>query len=303
MIEVTNVHSLSVDQSPVTMHVRDSELQEQRNKISQYIQDNYEVVISNVKHLDQAQVICLGEKHFADIHRRINAQIVDQLYFDKTVLLVEKSSQTTNENSVILNFGKEFDVQAKYVTQSIAIQGWDTEENASSLRELRDFIRNDAISIKPEVAYFISQKKELPGDAKNRPLTKSEKIKKFFSCCSKVCCVGLFIKSCTPCIKKYYKKQSLKGLQKTMNEMPVRNQRMCDTIEEAFKTNERVFVMAGDTHFLRVEQGEGAPGIDYTLLNASIDQTYRFLEKRTFAILIPRPEHELALPSDVKTNE
>ncbi len=301
MNEVSFVSSLSinqppvVDQPPVVIHVQDVQQEKQSviEELTRHIRTNYQVIYTNVECLDQAEVICLGEDHLADIHRRINAHVVDQLYSPESILLVEKPSLTTNENAMILNSHEQGNAQEKHVRSPIETRGWDIEETAENTKEAALYKKNLEIYKSPKKEHFIGDQNALRSDAGNSSATKCGKIKNFFSCLSKICCAGLFIKTCTPCIRINYKKKALKIAQKQFNKFPARNQRMCESIDEALKINDRVFVMAGSAHLVPIKSEWKVKGIDYTLANQAVQQTHTYLKTKKFAILIPRPASDL----------
>ncbi len=267
--------------------IESNKLQIQREKINQFIQANYRVYISNVDQLDEAQIICLGESHGNETHRKINAQIVDMLYENESILLVEKSSQEINEESSLLCEDELINDQAKYVKKPIKIQGWDVEYNENSIKELKEFVTASMIYEKPRASYFLSPFRinRISNDLENNQLSTCSRITSLFSFCCILCCTSLFVKCCTPCIKKYYKKKGYQGFQKIINEVPIRNQKMCETIQNVSETNKKIFIMAGSNHFDFV--GQGLEGIDYGPSNNAVEQTVDFLAAKKFAILIP----------------
>ncbi len=73
-----------------------------------------------------------------------------------------------------------------------------------------------------------------------------------------------------------------------VNEVPQRNRNMCESIENALKTHDRVFVMAGSHHFECPEEYEREKGIDYRPAEEAIRETTFFLETTKVAILLPK---------------
>lgn len=289
-VSTFSLQPVNLLRSEVPNSIESNKLQIQREKINQFIQANYRVYISNVDQLDEAQIICLGERHGSETHKKINAQIVDMLYENESILLVEKSSQEINEESNLLHEDELINEQAKYVKTPIKIQGWDIEDNENRITELKEFVTASMIYEKPRASYFLSSSRisRISNDLENNQLSTCSRITSLFSFCCILCCTSLFVKCCTPCIKKYYKKKGYQGFQKIINEVPLRNQKMCETIQNVLETNKKIFVMGGNKHFDFVEQG--LEGIDYGPSNNAVEQTIGFLETKKFAILIPNED-------------
>lgn len=282
--------SIEVNIEPVSF-VNEDILQIQRQKINQFIKDNHRVWISNVDNLDEAQIICMGETHGNEIHRKINAEIIDSLFVVNSILLVEKASSEPQDVSSLLSANE----QAKYVKKPIKIQGWDIEEDDNRTKELTYFVESQMIYEKPQVVHFVNPSKmiALGDNLENNQLSTSSKVMGLFAFFCTTFCIALFIKSCTPCIKKYYERQVRQGVQKIIHDVPVRNQKMCESIEDALKIYEKIFVIGGGNHFDFVEDGEGVEGLDYTPSNKAVENTIKFLATKKFAILIPKFEAEI----------
>lgn len=77
--------------------------------------------------LAEARVICLGEMHFSDDHRNMNAQIINLFYADGDIVFTE--------NSPIQRAG-----QLKYVEEGVLAQRWDIEHDSPQYRETTDLI-------------------------------------------------------------------------------------------------------------------------------------------------------------------
>ena len=285
-----SLHPMELLNSEAVTSIEKNNLQIQRDKINQLIKDNYIVFISNVNHLDESQIICLGETHDNEMHRKINAQIIDMLYIDESILLVEKTSQETNEKSNLLYEDDLTNEQAKYVKKPIKIQDWDIKEDENRKKEIEEFVIASMIYEKPEVTHFLSLSKmnKLVNDLDNNQLSTCSRITKIFSFCFTVCCTYFFIKSCTPFIKKYYKNKAYQCLQQMINDVPIRNQKMCESIKNVLETHKKVFVIGGSNHFDFMEQE--VEGIDCRQANKAIEQTIDFLATTKFAILIPKSE-------------
>lgn len=263
-------------------------LQKQRDEINQFIQENYRSWISNVDQLDEAQIICLGEMHDVEMHRMINAQIIDMLYEQESILLVEKSTQEINENLSLSDKEEDAISQAKYVRQPIQVDGWDIEDDEIRIKELGKYVRACMIYEEPKVIHFLSYSKttRLYEDLENNRLSTCSRIAKIVSFGCRLSCTALFVKTCKPCIKKYYKAKARQGLQKIINGCLLRNQRMCEVIQDVSENYKKVFVMAGQAHFEMIEKE--TKGIDYGPSNKAVKLTMDFLSTKKFAILIPK---------------
>lgn len=263
--------------------------QAQRDKIKQLIKDNYEIYISNVDHLDEAEVVCFGDNHGRDEHKRINGQIVDMLYVDESILLIEKTKPRKNGGSS-LPIDHDSNKQAKYVTKPIPIQGWDIELDENRLKVLNEFITANMICKQPKVVHFLSLStlSQWRDDLENNQLSTFSRITTLLSIGCITSCLSLFILSCTPCIKKYYQIKALRSTQKIIDEIPIRNQSMCETIQDISGAYKKIFVMGGNLHLYYADKE--VRGIDQGPYIEGVNKTIDFLSGKKFAILIPKTQ-------------
>lgn len=287
-------------ESSPTLSFPDRSSPKQQARVDQFIQDNY-VLISNVSNLSEAQIICLGENHFNQTDKQINAQVIDQFYEKNSILLVEEATRKADESLGDLNAFHEEMRQKYQIEKSIDIDGWDIEFDNEQFQELKRAYMSKNIFENPKPTHFINSSK-VPGfndDLKDDQLIDREQNKSLLSSFCTSCCTALFIKSCRPCIKKHYKKETIKALQKIINRVPARNQNMRDTIQHTSHIYRKVFVIAGCNHFTTVDKK--IDGVDYTAEKNSLRQTIEFLKTKKFAILIPRSEIEEGI--DIATYE
>ncbi len=87
---------------------------EKRQEIESLVKKNFDVVATNVDHLDEAEVVCLGENHISVKNRIDNAHLIDRLCERDDLILTE-----TEESDPIRHS------QAKYVRSPLKIKGWD----------------------------------------------------------------------------------------------------------------------------------------------------------------------------------
>lgn len=108
----------------------------QRNKVAEYVKNNFKVVSQNVKHLDEAEVICFGETHGTYRHMSNNAKVIDALSEpDSDLILVEHDEH--------LKFRSD---QAKYVKKPLPVKGWDKLDEAT-INEISSKLKLDPMSI------------------------------------------------------------------------------------------------------------------------------------------------------------
>lgn len=172
-----------------------SHLQAQRNKIKQFIKDNYNEIISNVEHIDEAEVVCFGENHYNDNHRRINGEMIDMLYVDEGILLIEKPTKEREGESNRL-YDLAPNEQAKYVTKPIPTQGWDIEEDENLRKELYEYVNANMIYEEPRATLILSSSRvqQFANSLDNEHSSTFCQIATIFSFCCALCCVSLFCK-------------------------------------------------------------------------------------------------------------
>lgn len=91
----------------------------ERERIRQLVSKNFKVVDTNVEHLDQAEVICLGEQHSEENHKIHNAEIIDILSKKSDLILFEGNN---NNPLMFKDLGK---IQTEFVQYPLEIKGWD----------------------------------------------------------------------------------------------------------------------------------------------------------------------------------
>lgn len=265
--------------------------------------DNY-ILRGNVDQLDEAQVICLGESHGNKSHCRINANIINYFNLNRSILLTEKAKELESED---LSFQSEFEKACteELIDIPIKIDGWDIQFDKQQMKDIEGFMRAGIIHKKPRPIHFINGSKliKLKEDIENSQLSNCERTSSVFSFLCTMCCTGLFVKSCNPCISKYYEIKTHKGLQKIVDNVPVRNQSMCNSIQKASEIYERVFVVAGSGHFEVVRKGEGREGINYKPSNDAVKKTIKFLKTKKYVILIPKSDEDFSSSNDESKEE
>jgi hypothetical protein len=122
---------------------------QQRKKISDFVKKHFEVISQNVKHLDEAEVICFGETHGTYHHMFHNAQVIDALAEPESdLILVEHDDK--------LSFRSD---QAKYVKTPLPVKGWDKLDE-KIIKELSKKLSLDPISLISQIFFGrISTKK------------------------------------------------------------------------------------------------------------------------------------------------
>lgn len=103
--------------------------------IQKYVERNFDVQ-SNVKTINQAKVIYLGELHNVDSHAVRNAWIIDHLYKEANVdrVLIEEIERT--DGFYLVN-EKSISSQTRAIKKAIEISGWDIKPS-----ELKSALQN-----------------------------------------------------------------------------------------------------------------------------------------------------------------
>ncbi len=106
-----------------------------QEKIDRYVRDHFHVISSNVEHINDAEVICLGETHGTFSHMYRNAQLIDAISEKQDLLLVEHDDN--------LSFRSD---QAKYLRKQLPLKGWD-KLDADTIEELSLAMQMDPIDL------------------------------------------------------------------------------------------------------------------------------------------------------------
>jgi hypothetical protein len=90
---------------------------------------NFDVIAANVSHLEDAEVICIGETHTNQQHRRNLAALVDSLATKGDLLLLEYDQRKAFRTK-----------QAEFIQTPLLTLGWDqtSEKPLHSLQEIYD---------------------------------------------------------------------------------------------------------------------------------------------------------------------
>lgn len=109
---------------------------ERKDKIEQFAKENFKM-ISNVDHLDEAEVICFGETHWNNRHMRNHALLIDALCEQDDLILLEYDEK----------YGKREPDAASYVQQSLTKMGWDKRDPSADATDKIGLRLNQELSL------------------------------------------------------------------------------------------------------------------------------------------------------------
>lgn len=254
---------------------------QQRKSIQEMVDKHFTIVAKNVEHLDEAQVIGLGEVHRKEEHQKNNGELIDALSEPKDEILVETSIYSAPASAVLKKPPKDFNEsekvlaqlldpkfsnQIKYVEKPLATSGWDLPLSQQNL------CLN--LTITPVIKIAISTC-VLSGMAAIpflfvKPITG----------------IALGALSALSIIGTSLLSDRQEGID-LFSDMPARNRMLCQQTEEKLKPDRRVFVIAGAAHW--------TPSIlkkkicvDYTPVVTACQETLEYFKTKKFAILIPK---------------
>jgi hypothetical protein len=204
----------------------------QRKKVDEFVKKHFKVISQNVKNLDEAEVLCLGETHGTYRHMSNNAKLIDALSDEKDLILVEHDEK--------LSFRSD---QAKYVKRPIPIKGWDKIDQVG-LNEISRKLRIDDMSSLISMIFFGRLPREKLEDMQW-------------------------------------------ANQKIIDELPERNQHMCQTIEKNRAKERRTYTIAGSGH-LSSPEGKMYDGLNKKPQEVAFQETLAYLKTKKHAILVPK---------------
>lgn len=249
---------------------------EKIEEANRFVRENYYCAGKSVDYLSDAKIVCLGENHSKDIHRKNNGAVIDELIgkSNSDVVLVEEPQE-----GVFLSERVFLSEQDKYVTKSIARYGWDNRLLGSleKLESLRS-VPFGEICTKLGSGLYMVILSEYCGNPMNF-LNPSYK---------EIIFGGLILWSVYDVINSW---NTLKKIQITMeknkiinaNEFLGSNQNMCKIIEKNLGYR-KIYVTAGWGHFhpySHLVQKKVVQGVR---------ELHEYLKDKKHMILIPRSE-------------
>lgn len=87
---------------------------------------NFKTYLSNVERLEDAEIICIPEYHNSIDCRLRQAWLINKIYRDEDLVLVESSNKNINQVT---------EDQTSYVARSINIKGWDDKDSSEKYKQ------------------------------------------------------------------------------------------------------------------------------------------------------------------------
>lgn len=213
--------------------------------------NSHTIIKSNVKNIQDAQIICMAEYHNS-YYRKINSKIINDLYKDGDIILVENP---------------DFDLKysSRYYLKDKHILSWDTFENRIT-EDVENFV-NIASELLPKI-------KELK---KNENIVENLKFINSYLENSELNYDIPFILSAV--IQKLKHNMIIC----TMKNCFIRNMGMSKKIQECLNCN-RIFIIGGAGHFREVDMNNNEANI---YQKRSLIPIYDELEKYKYIIIEP----------------
>lgn len=238
--------------------IEDTEMASERDRVDAFAKKHFEIIAANVEHLDQADVICLGETHTEDSHRKNNGALIDMLSQKGDTVLVE-----TEERRPM------WDDQTQYVKNQVELDGWDRRDPSTNTGVAKLFtsvaldIISDIFLILGIIALFLFS-----------PMAAYVLLP-----------MGFVLGIAGMVLAK-------QGVQAVFDDIPERNRSLCERIDEAALSRKRVFAIAGSAHLSPVSASNynffEKALIDFKPQDEAFQETLASLQKHKFAILVPK---------------
>lgn len=261
---------------------------EKRDQIYAHINKNYTICDANVSHIEDAEVICLGEIHGNQDHKTWNTQLIDALCDEDQDLVLKEYDERHSPKS-LRNF-QLTDLKHK----NLKIKGWDRYEHS-------DIIESEVVWINYNKARRALQELKT---AKNQEI--------FFhvsSACTALAYLldiislspGIPLLIAMQCWSVFSRLRAEKQFdearknsiateeEKIIAKIPERNRHMCQVIQKELSSARKVFVIGGKTHFQEMRPpfvGEDKDEWRKKYVD-HVQETLAFLKQKKFAILIP----------------
>lgn len=206
-----------------------------RVKLAKYVDQHFVRISGNVEHLDEAEIIGLGETHIVDAHRVRNAKVIDDLAAPNDLILVEHDERREFRSD-----------QAQFVQSGLQIYGWDDRsgESDDAAGRMNTAATAGALAL-PLIFVF-------------PPLG-----------------IGLAASSFG-----YFCSQGKRDGKIIDQELPMRNENMCRTIDKCRENGRKIYVIAGSAHFEPSETSQEQQKM-YEL-------TINYLKDKKHVLLVPK---------------
>lgn len=227
-----------------------------RKNIDNCVKSGFDVADGNVKHVDQAEVICLGETHISVIDRVRNGDFINELRLQpEDLILVEDGSNNPAPSRA----------QIKYVNSSVPVNGWDIEDIESHSAQICSYIYR-ALLLSPFISLI--------------SLPVAVYLRNWWGVLPVIGgCVG----------SVYYMKKMSNTVDDRMVE---RNQNLCKVIEQNKRPDRRIVVIGGRLHFSLQNRRSSVSPQDKEAVKELTD----YLKKSTrFVVLNPKETNRSSL--------
>jgi hypothetical protein len=277
-----------------------------RVEIDEMICKNFTVLETNVAHISDAEVICLGENHTIGEHRITNTRLIDALCDEPKDLILQEYDESSPPNSLI-----DYQLTGLKHTK-LKIKGWDkrcpelekesleAEVNYEVSKSDLDYIKERRKIDLPKIRALL-----LAGGVFFLSNLAHSAYLAFFNAVFKpaalVCDIAILGMAYfaakimerplkLPYDSNHFAWLKLEGTyKKTDLEFPKRNQHMCQIIDQEAPFARKIFVIAGRSHFSIPERGKyKTPKEWFDTYVVTYTDTMKCLRKKKYAVLKPK---------------
>ncbi len=286
-----------------------------RVEIDEMIRKNFTVLETNVAHISDAEVICLGENHTIGEHSINNTRLIDALCDEPKDLILQEYDESSPPNSLI-----DYQLTGLKHTK-LKIKGWDkrcpqlekegfeAKVNCDDSQSDFDYIKERRKIEVPKIRALIlfGGGVSLLGFAHSAYLAFFNAV---FKPAALVCDIALLgivyfgAKIMERRLQLPYdslrsaRDKELEIFRKNDLEFPKRNQHMCQIIDQETPFARKIFVIGGAHHFLIPEKSEfETPKKWFDKYVVTYTDTMKCLRKKKFAVLKPKNSERPIYPT------
>jgi hypothetical protein len=260
-----------------------SAIYEKKKLLAELVNKNFSVIASNVLHISDADVICLGELHNRVDHRVKNGELIDALCDEGKDLILKEYDERKPPESLV-----EFQMK-DLKHKELKVKGWDLRDQELDAQFFNNFVVfDDAVKV-------MNQKK---GECKIAAgLFVLSSLGVVIGVVPPISIVGLAALMGLSSYEVYKGSKRVieageqvnLGHRKTSVEFPLRNRHMCQVVHENAPSSRKIFVIAGQYHFMIPERTSIDTQTEwYNKYIVTFSETVKSLKNKKFIMLVPK---------------
>lgn len=216
---------------------------------------NYKIK-ANVKSLQEADYIFLGETRLSSAHKKANAAVIDALYREGEIVFIEENENNTKEER------GNFHCQTKFVKSDISIKGWDVESTIT-LKDKFSNLLPQMLQGGLESGLIATVAMALARNSYHL----DKVIAGIWVCCQFINFMNIFAKE-------------------VCKELPIRNRHMFKILEQNNPgPNKKRYILGGTAHFSALSETLKQHGFDNT---EAMRELANYLKNKKYVILTPK---------------